>query len=237
MNQHPLPDLCRLTRASFSSYLDGAVSGREMQSIAAHLSACEPCTVEFATWRTVQRTLATLHTNRAPEDLSLRLRLAISREQAARRTSWRDTLSLAWENTLRPLSVQVGAGLACAIVLLSTIVVLLGVVTPPNAVLANDEPLSVITAPHYLYSAVRPSPIVLNGEAGNITIVVEAMVNSNGRVYDYSIVSAPDGPEAPAIRAQVLDQLMLAVFKPASVFGVPVKGRVVMTLAGVSVHA
>ena len=208
-----------------------------MQSIAAHLDTCESCTTEFTAWRTMQRTLATLRANKAPDDLGLRLRLAISREQAARRKTWRDTLSLVWENTLQPFSVQVGAGLACAVVLLGTIVVLLGVVTPPNAVLANDEPLSFITAPHYLYSAVRPGPIVLDGSGGNSTIVVEAMVNSAGRVYDYSIVSAPDGPNAPAIQAQVLDQLLLAVFKPASVFGTPVKGRVVMTFAGVSVHA
>lgn len=237
-------DLCPNVRASFSDYLDGAVSGVEMQSIAAHLEDCEACTEEFAGWRAMQHTLAMLRTNKAPEDLGLKLRLAISREQAARQATWRDSISLAWDNMLRPFILQAAGGLACAITLVSTIALLLGVVTPPNAVLANDEPLGAMTAPHYLYSAVTPRPIVIanhdsavaDAEIGS-TIVVEAMISSTGRVYDYTVVSAPDGPDAPAIQAQIVDQLMLAVFRPASVFGMPVKGHVLMTFSGVCVHA
>jgi hypothetical protein len=140
---------------------------------------------------------------------------------------------------LRPFILQAAGGFACAVALVTTIAFLLGVVPPPNAVLANDEPLGAMTAPHYLYSAVEPRAIVIAGQAPDIssTIVVEAMIGSNGRVYDYTVVSAPDGPDAPAIQAQVVDQLMLAVFRPASVFGVPVKGHVLMTVSGVSIRA
>jgi hypothetical protein len=230
------PEYCSNIRDSFSSYLDGAVSGHEMQTIAAHLEGCTACGQEFEEWKAMQRTLASLKTPKAPEDLGLRLRLAISREQAARQSSWRDSVSLLWENTLRPLSVQLSAGLACAVALIAVLAVLLGVVPPPNAVLANDEPLGAITAPHYLYSAETPRPIVLSAKDGSIgnTIVVEALVNSQGRVYDYDMLTPPDGPEAGAIESQIVDQLLLSVFKPASVFGVPVKGRVVLTFAGVS---
>ena len=240
MNFLPVSDTCESIRTAFSSYLDGAVNGREMQRIAAHLETCTGCDEEFGAWQAMQQTLSSLRTSKAPDDLGLRLRLAISREQAARRSKWRDSVALAWENTLRPLALQASAGLACALTLVGTIVLLLGVVTPPNAVLADDEPLGAITAPRYLYSAVSPQPIVIpardsNGEYG-ATIIVEAMVNSAGRVYDYTVVSAPDGPDASAIQSQIADQLLLSVFRPASVFGVPVKGRVVMTFAGVSVR-
>jgi anti-sigma factor RsiW len=231
--------ICDTIRNSFSDYLDGAVNGHEMQAIAAHLDSCPACTDEFAGWRAMQQTLSTLRSTKAPEDLGLKLRLAISRERAARQATWRDSLSLAWDNMLRPFIVQAAGGLACAIALITTITFLLGVVPPPNAVLANDEPLGAMTTPHYLYSAVAPRPIILAGQAPDVstTIVVEAMIGSNGRVYDYTVVSAPDGPDAPAIQAQVVDQLMLAVFRPASVFGVPVKGHVLMTFSGVSIHA
>jgi len=231
--------ICDNIRNSFSDYLDGAVSGHEMQSIAAHLESCTSCTEEFAAWRAMQQTLTTLRTNKAPRDLGLKLRLAISRERAASQSNWRDTLSLTWDNMLRPFVVQATGGLACAIALVTTITFLLGVVPPPNAVLANDEPLGAITAPHYLYSAVMPQPIVVGGQDPNVssTIVLEAMINSSGRVYDYTVISAPDGPEAPAIQAQVVDQLLLAVFRPASVFGVPVKGHILMTFSGVSIRA
>jgi hypothetical protein len=64
-------------------------------------------------------------------------------------------------------------------------------------------------------------------------IVVEAMVNDHGRVYDYDIVS---GPADTSVRSQVVDQLMLSVFEPARVFGTPVRGRVVLTFSGISVQ-
>ncbi len=232
------PEYCLNIRESFSAYLDGAVSGHEMQTIAAHLDGCSACGEEFEGWKAMQQTLASLKNPKAPEDLGLRLRLAISREQAARQSNWRDGVSLFWENTLRPLSVQLSAGVACAVTLMAVIALLLGVVPPPNAVLANDEPLGAITAPHYLYSAVSPRPIVLSGKDGSSgnTIVVEALVNSQGRVYDYNMLTPPDGPEAGTIQSQIVDQLLLSVFKPASVFGVPVKGRVVLTFAGISVQ-
>ena len=228
---------CEATRGAFSDYLDGAVSGHTMQAIAAHLESCDLCEAEFNQWRAMQQTLASLKAARAPEDLGLRLRLAISHEQAARRSSWRDTVSLTWQNTLRPMAVQVSAGLACAVALIGTITLLLGVVPPPNAVLANDEPLGAMTAPHYLYSAISPEPIVMNRDAANSTIVLEALINSDGRVYDYTVMSGPGGPEDPAIRNQIVEHLLLSVFKPASVFGMPVKSRIILTFGGVSVHA
>jgi hypothetical protein len=58
-------------------------------------------------------------------------------------------------------------------------------------------------------------------------------VNSEGKVYDYRIVS---GPESSAVQSQVVDQLLTSVFQPASVFGAPVRGRVVLTFSGISVR-
>jgi hypothetical protein len=107
---------------------------------------------------------------------------------------------------------------------------LLGAVAAPQPVLANDEPLGALTAPHYLYSIVTPGDIVT--PHGN-SIVVEASVDAAGRVYDFTIVS---GPQDDAIRTRVADQLLGSVFEPASAFGVPIRGRVVVTFSGISVH-
>jgi hypothetical protein len=103
-------------------------------------------------------------------------------------------------------------------------------VAAPEPVMANDEPLAGMTAPHYLYSPVNPHAIVTDHDS---VIVVEAYVNSEGRVYDYQVVS---GPDDPAVHDQIVDQLMMSVYKPASVFGTPVRGRVVLTFSGISVR-
>ena len=177
--------ICQKCQSSFSSYLDGAVSGQRMQQIAQHLESCAVCAREFATLRAMQQSLAALGPAKAPPDLGLRLRLAISHEQARRKSSWLDTLSLKWDNAVRPMLVQVSAGFAGAVILVGGIGLLLGMVAAPEPVMANDEPLGAMTSPHYLYSTVRPHAIVTDHDS---VIVVEAYVNAQGRVYDYNIV-------------------------------------------------
>jgi hypothetical protein len=124
-------------------------------------------------------------------------------------------------------SSSTGAGI---VALVGGIAVLLGLFAAPEPVMANDEPLGAMTSPHYLYSSVNPHAILTDHDG---VIVVEASVNSDGKVYDYRIVS---GPESPAVQSQVVDQLLTSVFQPASVFGAPVRGRVVLTFSGISVR-
>jgi hypothetical protein len=221
---------CDSIRSSFSAYLDGAIPGHQMQVIARHLEICEDCKQEFDGLRVMQESLATLGPAKAPADLGMKLRLAISHEHAAMKSSWKDSFSLKWDNTIRPLLVQASAGFAGSVVLVGGIMLLLGMVAAPEPVMANDEPLGAITVPHYLYSAVSPHAITTSHDA---PIVVEAYVNEQGRVYDYNIVS---GPVDSSVKNQVVDQLVMSVFQPASVFGSPVRGRVVLTFAGISVR-
>lgn len=235
--------MCDQVQSSFSAYLDGAVSGHEMQEIARHLEGstdsitgarvppCETCAREFAAWRSSQDALALLRPAKPPADLGLKLRVAVSRESARRNSRFIDRLQVRWENAVRPMLLQVSAGVAATTVLVGTIMVLLGAVAPANSpVLADDEPLSAITPPHYLYSTVAPAAIMCNH---NSPIIVEAAVDNSGRVYDYSIVS---GPEDEFVRTQVASQLLEEVFQPASVFGLPVRGRAVVTFSGISVR-
>jgi Putative zinc-finger len=214
----------------FSAYLDSAVSGRQMQEIARHLEGCEECARELASMQAMQRTLAALGPAKAPADLGMKLRLAISHERVARKTRWYEGFALKWVNTIRPMLVQVSAGFAGSVALVGGIMLLLGMVASPEPVMANDEPLGAMTAPHYLYTADSPRSIIT---AHDSAIIVEAYVNEQGRVYDYNIVS---GPVEPGVESQVADQLLLSVFQPASVFGAPVRGRVVLTFSGISVR-
>ena len=98
---------CRAIRASFSGYLDGAISGLRMQQIAHHIEGfedaggdripgCESCARELAAWRATQDALSALGPVKAPADLALRLRIAISHEHARRNSRLLDRLSLAW---------------------------------------------------------------------------------------------------------------------------------------------
>ncbi len=223
--------LCSPIQAEFSNYLDGAVSGHKMLEIAAHLDHCPECANEFAAARALQETLASMPSLKAPVDLGMKLRLAISHERDRTASVQLARFSVRWDNLLRPLLLQASAGFASAVALIGGIMLLLGMVAAPEPVMANDEPLGAVTTPHFLYSATQPHPIQTVRDE---TIVVEANVNARGQVYDFNIVS---GPSDSGVRTQVIDQLLSSVFQPASVFGGPVRGRVVLTFSGISVHA
>jgi hypothetical protein len=212
-----------------------------MQQIARHIEGfedasgtripgCGDCARELAAWRASQDAISALGPARAPANLGLRLRLAISHELARRDSRLLDRLSLAWDNAVRPMLLQVTGGVVGSVALVGGVALLLGAVAAPQSVQANDEPLGALTAPHYLYSTASTGAIVTGSDS---TIIVEASVDNLGRVYDYTIVA---GPRDEAIRAQVVNQLLSSVFQPASAFGVPVRGRVVLTFDGISVH-
>lgn len=227
---------CAAIQNSFSDYLDGAISGHEMQEISRHIDGfddapgCEACRSELDAWKAAQNAVCSLRPLKAPADLSLRLRVAISQEEAKRSVRVADRLSLAWENAVRPMLVQVSAGFAGSVVLIGGIVMLLGMVAAPQDVLANDEPLGAVTAPHYAYSTMSPGPVITEHDT---PVVVQAMVDKAGRVYDFTIVS---GPKDPDVRAQVANQLLNMVFTPASAFDVPIRGEAIVTFSGVSVR-
>jgi len=227
---------CDQVQGRLSEYLDGAVSGHEMLEIARHIdgrdkiAGCSACAGELTAWRLTQGALARLGPARAPKDLALQLRLAISHEKARRESRLLNRLSLAWDNALRPALVQISSGLAASVVLLGSMLTLMNMVGAAPAVQADDEPLGAVTQPHFRYSTI--------GQEGVLTpydspIVVEASVDRTGRVYDYTIV---EGPNDETTRKQVETQLLNSVFQPASAFGVPIRGQVVLTYSGVLVR-
>ena len=218
-----------MTQDQFAGYLDGTLTGVEMQAVATHLEVCRDCAQAFAQVRGLQGVLSALGPAKMPDDLGLRLRVAISRE-AARRQGWRDAVSMRWENVVRPAVVRYGAGLACAVALIGSMTMLVGMVATPQAVLANDEPLGALTTPHFLYSAEPAQPLALGDDA---TVLIDAKVDAQGKVYDFTIVS---GPQDARVQAQVRERLMLAQYAPARAFDQPINGRVLVVFTGTRVR-
>jgi hypothetical protein len=135
-----------------------------------------------------------------------------------------------WQNTFRPLLLQITAGFASTVALLGGVAVMVGMFAYPGSALANDEPLGEATSPRFLYSPFEPAGSVADG---NSPIVVQAFVNGEGRVYDYKIIS---GNADPKTRSQVEDTLLFSVFAPAQLFGQPVRGTVLLSYSSVPVR-
>jgi anti-sigma factor RsiW len=223
---------CSATQARFSEYLDGRLTGVEMQRIAAHLENCVNCAGEWSALKLAQASLAGLGPVPEPEDLLLRIRVAVSQERARKRQSPFHAWNLAWKNTVGPFLLQASAGFASAVLLMGTVIVLVTMFAQPEAARANpDEPLGMATGPRFLYL----SSAVADNQIGAVAapVVVEAYINGAGQVYDYRIVS---GPTDSQTRSQVENMLLWSIFEPARRFGQPVRGLAVLSFSGVSVR-
>jgi hypothetical protein len=223
---------CDQVQASLNEYLDGRLTGREMQEIDAHLQNCRGCAGEWWSLRELQSALGGLGAVEEPAELPLRIRVAVSQERARSRRSIFTMWDLAWRNSVGPFLLQAGAGFASAVLLLGTIVFLITMFAQPETAAATpDEPLGDATAPHLLSYA--------NAEGGNQAnaingpVVVEAYINDEGEVYDYRIVS---GPTDAATRSQIENLLLIGRFAPARFFGQPVRGLAVLSFASVNVR-
>ncbi len=231
---------CASIRSCIADYLDGTLSGRQMQSICRHIDTCPACAEEFSEQESLLRSLSALGLVRgprqAPRDLSLRIRVAVEQDRLARlrsrlparKIAWK----LAWSNNIGPFLFQLSTGLASAVLLLGSVALMVGLFARPEKAVAFDEPLGDASAPHLLYQL----PAVANDtsiQSSPAPVVVEAYVNPDGLVYDYRIVS---GPSDSRTRSAIEDRLLFSIFEPARIFGKPVRGLAVLSFADVAVH-
>jgi len=222
---------CAEYKQQFSLYLDGQVSGAEMFALTRHMETCPDCTQEYRELRRTQQMLAQLRKSRvkAPPDLALRLRLAISRETARARRSRFEGAMVRLNNALNAFMVPATAGVVTAVLIFG---LLLGFFALPVQLRASssDVPLMLYTGPQLEQSPFGSSL----GSIGEDSVVIEAFVDANGRVQDYRILSQPD--DAESVLPQVKNLLIFTTFRPALSMGVPTPGRAVISFSKISVR-
>jgi hypothetical protein len=221
---------CLWVNEHINDYLDGTLTGLQMQQITQHIGHCKNCCAEFDSLRETQSVLAQLGPHPVPANLGLRLRVALSHELARAREPRMEKIKMAWENTLAPLLLQASAGLASTVLLLGTVGFAVGMFTHPQKLSAQDEPLGMATPPHFLYASAGSDENRFG--AADDPLVIMAMVNDSGRVYDYRILSGTLDADA---KSKLESLMLLSLFEPARRFGEPVRGVVILSFAGVAV--
>jgi hypothetical protein len=220
---------CAQARPLFSPYLDGAVTGKEMRELSQHMESCEGCSRQYASLRQTQGLLARVGPRKAPADLALKLRVAISQEAAQSRRRYLEGMRVRLDNALALFMLPATAGLAAAVVIF---VVLMGFLAPLQAD-NSDVPLMLHTAPQLQQSAFGSTLDSINDDS----LVIEAYVDSQGRVQDYRIRS--DSKEDTALLPQVKKNMLIfttfTTFRPALSMGRPTTGRAILSFSKVSV--
>jgi len=225
----PATMTCAEVKGMLSPYLDGAVTGTEMLGLQAHMEQCPQCMQEYTLLQQTQRLLMSVGRVREPEDLGLRLRLAISREAAEARRPRYEGLRMRVENTLNAFMVPATAGLACALLIFGLVTAILAM---PGEVQANnqDVPLVLNTGPELQHSGFGTTLSAMNTDS----LVIEAYVDRNGRVQDYKILSDPG--ESQELLPQVKRMLIFTTFRPAMSMGRPISSRAVLSFSRISVR-
>jgi hypothetical protein len=218
---------CIEAKFMFSPYLDGEVTGTEMIALTRHLDGCTHCQEEYVSLRQAQKLLTKTGRRKAPEDLALKLRLAISREAAQSRHPYFHHLRVRMENSIQGFMVPATAGLATAVVIFGF---LMGFLALPLQADHPDVPLMLNTAPQLQQSAFGTSLESIKEDS----LVIEAYVDSNGRVEDYRVLSSPQ--EIKDLPSQVKNMLIFTTFRPATFMGQPRSGRAVLSFSKISVR-
>ena len=217
---------CTQAKPLFSPYLDGAVTGAQMHAISEHLQLCAHCRHEYVSLLQTQQLLAQIGSRRAPADLALKLRVAISQEAAEARRPLLHGFFVRLENALNAFMVPATAGLMTAVVIF---ILLMGFLAPLQADNA-DVPLMLYTAPQLQQSAFGTALESIKDDS----LVIEAYVDSNGRVQDYRILSNPE--ETKSLLPQVKNMLIFTTFRPATSMGRPTSGKAVLSFSKISVR-
>jgi hypothetical protein len=219
---------CAAVRNLFSPYLDGHVTGTEMHLLTRHLEQCADCSREYAATRRTQQLLTSVGRKKAPADLSLKLRVAISREVAQARRRRFEGVTIRLQNALNAFMVPATAGMVSAVLFFG---LLLGFFALPAELQASrgDVPLMLYSGPELQQSGFGATL----GNMGDDALVVEAYVDANGRVEDYRILSQPD--DAEAVLPQLKNLLIFTTFHPALSMGRPTPGRAVLSFSKISV--
>jgi anti-sigma factor RsiW len=220
---------CDRARSLFSSYLDGAVTGRQMQAVSGHLEECAACRGEYAAWQGTQRLVSSLGQKPAPPELALRLRVAISQAAAQRRQQRLQGMLVRLQNAADAFMLPVTAGVISAVIFFG---VLIGFMSAPVQLSAagDDVPTLLYTPPRL---QAMPSSPVLQSASSSEPVVVETLVDANGRVQDYRILSGP--ADARRLEPQLNNIMIFTTFQPATTFGVPTPSRAVLSFAKINV--
>jgi len=219
---------CPQAKRLFSPYLDGMVTGTEMLALQAHLSDCAACSAGYESLRRTQQLVASVPKPKAPADLGLKLRVAISREIAWAQRPY-EGLFVRLENAIREHMVPAAAGFVSALIIFGIAMVFF--VAPSTLQADNDVPLVMVNmAPQMLPSAFGMTMDTIDADS----LVIEAYVDSNGRVQDYQILSDPDGSKD--VSPQVKQMLIFTTFRPALTMGRPTASRAVLSFSKISVR-
>ncbi len=211
---------CVEIRRYSSDYLDGECTAEILRSLRFHLKFCAACRQEFGRRELLQSDLQRLPPSRVPPELALRLRVRLSQHL---HRNLLDRIVVRIENAFRPLLLPASAGVLTAVICFG--LMLASGVPPASRV--PDVPFQIATPPRIRTLA------PLNFPTDEQPVVLVTYIDAVGRVKDYKLLS---GQASPELTRRLDRMLLFSRFQPATAWGRPTDGQVVLSLRRITVR-
>jgi hypothetical protein len=200
-----------------------------MRFLTEHMTECDTCSREYSLMRYTQMAVGGLKRKQPPPELTLRLRVLVSREAARRRRPLLAKVQMRFAQVTSWSMAPATAGALSAMVVLGLLIGFFAAPAPLQAS-SDDVPTRLYTPPQLV-----TSPFSCSCSPGGNSVVVEALVDESGRVQDYRILSAPENYDRRKLESRLENMLIFAVFQPARAFGRPTTGRAILSFSKVVV--
>jgi predicted anti-sigma-YlaC factor YlaD len=213
---------CHSIAKGLSSYLDAEIPEPESRVIAMHLASCRECVAHMEELDTVRQAMRRVPQVAVPADLNLRLRIDASRV-TCKRTRKTGFWSLFWmrlNHAMRPLMVPACGGFLSSVLLFSVFVDTLDW----RLNLGNDIPLGLYTS----VSVDETSPFQFTGR----DLLLQLTVNEKGNVTDFEV---PNGNLTHEDLRNIGNWLLFTSFNPATKYGQPTSGKVMVSFHRINV--
>lgn len=219
------PELsCEFVRSALWDHAGGRLGDAESNKVSRHLLDCRECDRRRAEVSAVSTGLKHLPVRRPPSIVSVRLRVAASRDRsrrlvrldmAARWKEFRQRARLTFDNLLKPLAVPAAGGILASFLCFGMIADNLRL----DATFNDDMPVG-------LYRAVtidELSPFCFNGR----DVLVQLTIDRDGNVTDFTV---PQKTPSPDELREIGNLVLYSSFKPARAFGQPVSSKVLLLI-------
>lgn len=213
---------CQQVREQLSDYLDGHIVEKDRNEVSGHLDECDGCRDRLGQLRQITTTLHTLPKAELPACTQLSMRVMASREAERRRFAGlsgllrrcKQAYSLWSDNMAKPVMAPAMGGFATAIVLFSMVMFNFRDIVVAQA---NDVPTAL-----YTNASVKSTPLAYEFDE----VVLDILVDEQGRVIDYSFPEGYGSLKTSALRRRMEHSLLFTQFTPATAFGQPTPGWV-----------
>lgn len=212
---------CQTTENGLSEYLDDELPLGDRREVALHLAECRDCQTHFEQMHSVRRDLQRLRPAPVPAAVTMRLRIEASRHRSEtpRPSAW----NLFWMRVnqfLRPLMVPACGGLLSSVLLFTIFADTLDW----QLNLTNDIPLGIYTA----VSVEERSPFQFTGS----DLLLQLTVSEKGSVTDFEV---PNGSLSQDDLKKIGNWLLFTSFHPATRYGQPTSGKVLVSFHRINV--